>query len=68
MTAGADHSTDFWGGFGGVNLSYGRKSGYGSYGPKFEKRGARILNLKVDNEGKMNIDTWIREDDGTVDT
>ena len=69
MSAGGDHSTDFWGGYGGINLSYGRKSGFNSYGPKFMKRGARIFNLEVDDStGEMTIDTWIREEDGDVDT
>ena len=47
-------------------MSFGRKSGFGSFGPKFEKRGARIFDLKFDmDSGKMNVDTWIREEDGT---
>lgn len=33
--AGGDHSTDFWAEYDGVTLGYGRKSGFGSYGPKF---------------------------------
>lgn len=32
------------------------------------KRGARIFNLMVDDEsGSMEIDTWIHEEEGTVD-
>ena len=62
-----DHSTDYWGTYGGIGLSYGRKTGYGSYGPKFEKRGARMFDLTFDlKSGKMNIDTWIREEDGLI--
>ena len=65
---GLDHSTDYWGTDGGIGLSYGRKTGYGSYGPKFAKRGARIFNLKFDTESAaMDIETWIREEDGLVD-
>ena len=46
----------------------GRKSGYGSFGPKFKNVGARVFDLTVDQKtGNMTIDTWIREDDGTVD-
>ncbi len=67
VSAGGDHSTDFWGGFGGINLSYGRKSGYSSFGPKFQKRGARILDMKIGSDGKMDTTTWIREDDGSID-
>jgi hypothetical protein len=33
--AGGDHSTDVWGMYDGIMLGYGRKSGFGSYGPKF---------------------------------
>lgn len=68
VSVGLDHSTDYWGTYGGVGLSYGRKTGYGSYGPKFEKRGARMFDLTFDlKSGKMNIDTWIREEDGLID-
>ena len=35
VSVGLDHSTDYWGTYGGVGLSYGRKTGFGSYGPKF---------------------------------
>jgi hypothetical protein len=67
-SAGGDHSTDFWGTYNGINLSYGRKSGFGSYGPKFMKRGARILDLSINRyDGSMNIDTWIRQQDGSID-
>ena len=45
VTAGGDHSTDFWGNYNGIILSYGRKTGFSSYGPKFMKRGARIFDL-----------------------
>ena len=45
VTAGGDHSTDFYGDYAGITLSYGRKSGVGSYGPKFSQPGARILEL-----------------------
>lgn len=45
ITAGGDHSTDFWGQYGNINLAYGRKSGFGSYGPKFIQHGARIFEV-----------------------
>ncbi len=68
VSCGLDHSTDYWGTYGGVGLSYGRKTGFGSYGPKFAKHGARIfdLNFNVDS-GEMAISTWIREEDGMID-
>jgi hypothetical protein len=41
----------------------GRKSGFGGPGPKFKKRGVRIFDLKFDMDtGKMDVDTWIREE------
>jgi hypothetical protein len=68
IAVGHDHSSDYWGTYGGMNLSLGRKSGYSSYGPKFSKVGARVLNLSIDQKtGGMTVDTWIRQDDGTVD-
>jgi hypothetical protein len=68
VAVGHDHSSDYWGSYGGLNLSFGRKSGYSSYGPKFSMVGARVLNLTINQTtGKMNIDTWIRQDDGTID-
>ena len=68
VTAGADHSTDFWGTYNEINLSYGRKTGYSSYGPKFMMRGARIFELEINTStGDMNVDTWIRQQDGSID-
>ncbi len=68
MAAGHDHSSDYWGNYGGLNLSMGRKSGYGSFGPKFKNVGARVFDLTVDQKtGNMTINTWIREDDGSID-
>lgn len=68
VSAGGDHSSDFWGTYAGVNLSYGRKTGFSSYGPKFAERGARMFDLYVHPKtGKMDIDTWIRQQDGSID-
>ena len=68
VACGQDHSTDAWGTYGGVGLSFGRKSGFGSFGPKFSKKGARIFDLSFDLEsGAMDVETWIREDDGLID-
>jgi hypothetical protein len=62
-----DHSTDFWGEYNGKILGYGRKSGFGSYGPKFQLRGARVINVEIDEEGEMEITTWIRQEDMSID-
>ena len=42
--AGSDHSSDFWGEYNGKILGYGRKTGFGSYGPKFQLHGIRIID------------------------
>ena len=69
VTAGGDHSTDFYGDYGDITLSYGRKTGIGSYGPKFTQPGARVLDLTYDEStGNVDIRTWIRQRDGTVDS
>ena len=62
VSAGGDHSSDFWGTYAGINLAYGRKTGFSSYGPKFVQRGARIFDFEVDPEtGEMKVDTYIRQ-------
>jgi len=68
VSAGGDHSSDFWGNYAGINLAYGRKTGFASYGPKFVQRGARVFNILVDpNTGEMTTETYIRQQDGEVD-
>lgn len=63
VTAGHDHDNDYYGNYQGINLAYGRKSGFGGYGPKNLKVGARIFEVTLDPYG---IDTWVREDGGTI--
>ena len=68
VTAGGDHSTDFYGDYAGITLSYGRKTGIGSYGPVYSVPGARIFDLTFDETtGEVSIDTWIREKGGEID-
>ena len=45
VTCGHDHDNDYWGRYQGVNLAFGRKTGFGSYGPDGFKRGARIFEF-----------------------
>lgn len=60
VSAGGDHSTDFWGTYAGIGLSYGRKTGGGSYGPKFKETGGRVFELTFDeNTRKVDISTYI---------
>jgi hypothetical protein len=45
---GHDHCNDYWGDYYGISLYYGRKTGYGSYGPfPGDQRGARILEFSL---------------------
>lgn len=46
MFCGHDHDNDFCGKFYGIELCYGRKTGYGSYGPKNMQRGVKVIDLK----------------------
>lgn len=48
---GHDHDNDFWGDYNGIALHYGRKTGFGGYGPRFfQKRGARILEFSISDD------------------
>jgi len=57
---GNDYCTDYY----GVQLCFGRHSGYGGYSPGFgeHKRGARVIQL---TEGVHAFKTWIRLEDGS---
>ncbi|MCM3749246.1 metallophosphoesterase family protein [Paenibacillus pasadenensis] len=61
---GHDHVNDYAGTLFGITLSYGRATGYHTYGKEGFPRGARIIQL---TEGQRNYDSWLRLDDGTVD-
>ena len=61
VSVGHDHNNDYYGEYDGIHLAYGRKTGYGSYGPKNLKRGGRIFEITQD---PYKIDTWVRQDDG----
>jgi 3',5'-cyclic AMP phosphodiesterase CpdA len=43
---GHDHNNDEGGVYKDIELVYGRKTGYGGYGPDFFQRGARVIKLK----------------------
>jgi hypothetical protein len=63
LTVGHDHNNDNIGDFNGITLAYGRKSGYGGYGPPHGwLRGARVIEL---TEGSTTVNTWIRQEDGS---
>jgi hypothetical protein len=63
--AGHDHVNDFDGLLGGIRLCYGRATGYSPYGLDGYGRGARVIRLR---EGTRGVETWLRLDDGPVET
>jgi 3',5'-cyclic AMP phosphodiesterase CpdA len=54
---GHDHINDYTGNLYGIQLCYGRATGYNTYGRWRFPRGARIIRLR---EGKPGFETWIR--------
>lgn len=73
MTCGHDHNNDFHSNYKVIQLMYGRKTGYGSYGPPDAwgnfpaKDGARIIQLRRNSSsGEISVATWIRLMDGTA--
>lgn len=65
ISCGHDHNNDFYGQYQGVNLAYGRKSGFGGYGPDGLQKGARVFEITLEHEYK--VATWIRQEDGSID-
>ena len=48
--AGHDHYNDYIGTYKGVDLIYGRKTGYGGYGPEpYLLKGARVFVIDLDD-------------------
>lgn len=60
--AGHDHINDYRGELHGIQLCYGRATGYGTYGREGMLRGARVIRL---SEGQRQFDTWLRLSDGS---
>eukprot|EP00347_Sterkiella_histriomuscorum_P010662 403375407 len=72
ISVGHDHNNDYMGDYEGINLAYGRKTGYSCYGPKNLKHGARVFEVSYTEENnstshthnrKYSVKTWIREED-----
>jgi 3',5'-cyclic AMP phosphodiesterase CpdA len=63
--AGHDHINDYCGELQGVQLCYGRATGYNTYGRDGFARGARVIRLI---EGERRFATWLRLADGSVVT
>mgnify|MGYP001472055068 CR=1 FL=1 len=60
---GHDHINDYYGTLHGIQLCYGRASGYNTYGKDGFMRGARVIRL---TQGRNEFDTWLRLEDGSV--
>ncbi|MFC5530908.1 metallophosphoesterase family protein [Cohnella yongneupensis] len=58
---GHDHINDYTGELYGIRLSYGRATGYSTYGRWLFQRGARVIRLR---KGKP-FDTWLRLANGS---
>ncbi|CDW88364.1 metallophosphoesterase [Stylonychia lemnae] len=63
VTVGHDHNNDYYGNYDGINLAYGRKTGYACYGPDNMQRGARVFEVTLN---PYKIETWVRQEDGTI--
>ncbi|EGG18598.1 hypothetical protein DFA_04092 [Cavenderia fasciculata] len=64
---GHDHSNDFIGSMHGIQMAYGRKSGYGSYGPPSGwHHGARVIEIST--QPTFSINTWIRDEMGQLES
>ncbi len=59
---GHDHVNDYIGDLHGIQLAYGRASGYATYGREGMPRGARVIQLR---EGERDFQTWLRLEDGS---
>lgn len=66
---GHDHDNDYSGQYKGIELVYGRKTGYGSYGPTGQ-RGGTVIKLKefVNDQGKTDFtfSYYIVQEDGSI--
>jgi len=65
VIVGHNHGNDFCGTYDGIQLCYGRHSGYGGYGNW--ERGARVIEL-TENSSSWTLNTWIRFEDGRLQT
>ena len=70
MFCAHDHNNDYGGFYDNIELVYGRKTGYGSYGPDGRQRGARVIKLKefIDENGNLDFSYshYILQEDGSI--
>lgn len=62
---GHDHINDYSGSLYGIQLCYGRATGYNTYGRWLFSRGARVIRLREDRAG---FETWLRLANGDKKT
>ena len=58
VSVGHDHDNDYYGLVDGIYLAYGRKTGYGCYGPSGMLHGGRVF--KVHTNPSYSIETYVR--------
>lgn len=49
----------------GLNICFGRRTGYGGY-DKTTPKGARKIVIHEDDLDKREVETWVRLEDGTI--
>lgn len=71
VVCGHDHNNNYGGTLQGIDLIYGQKTGYGSYGPSKTQRGGRVFKFteKLSPEGVISWSyvTYSVYEDGTVE-
>lgn len=60
---GHDHVNDYTGDLHGIRLSYGRATGYNTYGKEGFMHGARVIRMTL---GSKAFDTWLHLEDGSL--
>ncbi|MFO0916951.1 MAG: metallophosphoesterase [Planctomycetaceae bacterium] len=56
---GHDHVNNYHGDWQGIDLVYGRNSGWGAYGPKDWQRGGRLITLDLQNAETKTVHTEV---------
>jgi len=67
---GHAHNNCYGGDYYGIDLVFGRKTGYGSYGPDTFSRGGRVINVteSLSNDGKIHVEYshYVVEENGAI--
>ena len=62
---GHDHDNDNGGYLYNIELVYGRKTGYGGYGPSFFQRGGRVIKIKKTGVRDFSYSHFVIQEDGS---